>query len=90
MTARPTLSEPVTVSRFWKSRAHDAIVVELSTYENRNVVDVRTYIMHEGKLRPTKRGISLVVLRLPDLAKAVNRALAKAKELGLLDGEGGK
>jgi hypothetical protein len=31
-----------------------------------------------------------VVLRLPELAAAVNKALAKAIELGLLDDEAGK
>jgi Transcriptional Coactivator p15 (PC4) len=88
MTARPTLAEPVTVARFWKNRQHDAIVTELSTYEGRNLVDVRQYVMQAGKLVPTTRGISLAVLRLPDLAKAVNRALKQAKELGLLPDDG--
>jgi hypothetical protein len=88
MTARPTLAEPVTVARFWKNRQHDAIVTELSTYEGRNLVDVRQYVMQAGKLVPTPRGISLAVLRLPDLAKAVNRALKQAKELGLLPDDG--
>jgi hypothetical protein len=83
-----TLPERVTVSRFWKNRQHDAIVTELSTYEGRNVVDVRQYVMQAGKLVPTTRGISLVVLRLPELAKAVNRALKQAKELGLLPDDG--
>jgi hypothetical protein len=84
----PTLAEPVTVARFWKNRAHDAIVVELSTFEGRNVLDVRTNVMSHGRLVPTTKGISIVVLRLPDLAKAVNKALAKAKELGLIPDDG--
>jgi hypothetical protein len=82
--SRPTLPEPLIVSRFWKNRAHDAIVTELSTYEGRNVVDVRQYAMHAGRLKPTHKGISIVVLRLPELAKAINKALKQAKELGLL------
>jgi hypothetical protein len=84
-----TLAEPVTVSKFWKNRAHDAIVTELATYEGRNVVDVRQYAMHGGHLRPTHKGISIVVLRLPQLAKAINKALAQAKELGLLPPDDG-
>jgi Transcriptional Coactivator p15 (PC4) len=86
--SRPTLAEPVTVARFWKNRSHDAIVVELSTFENRNVVDVRTNVMSHGRLVPTTKGISLAVLRLPDLAKAINKALAKARELGLIPDDG--
>ena len=82
--SRPMLDKPVTVARFWKNRTHDAIVVELSTYEGRNVVDVRTNVMNHGRLVPTPKGISLAVLRLPDRAKAINRALKQAKELGLL------
>jgi hypothetical protein len=83
MTARVTLPEPVIVSRFWKNRHHDAIVVELATYEGRNVCDVRMHAMHEGRLLPTKKGISVVVLRLPDLHRAISKALKQAKELGL-------
>jgi hypothetical protein len=88
MTAHPTLAEPLIVSRFWKNRQHDAIVVELATYEGRNVVDVRMHAMHQGRLVPTPKGISIVVLRLPDLAKAVNKALKQARELGLLPDDG--
>jgi hypothetical protein len=86
--SRPTLSAPVTVSRFWKNRAHDAIVIELATYKNKNVLDVRTYVMNRGRLVATPRGISLAVLRLPDLAKAINLALKQAKALGLLPDDG--
>ena len=36
---------------------------------------------------PTTRGGALAVLRLPELAAAENKALAKARALGLLDSE---
>jgi hypothetical protein len=88
MTRRVTLAEPVIVSQFWKNRSHDAVVTTLSTIENRNIVDVRTHVMNEGRLVPTTKGVSMAVLRLPDLAKAINKALAKAKALGLLDDQG--
>ena len=42
----------------------------------------------DGKLAPTHQGLAMVVLRLPDLAKAITKALAKALELGLLDDDG--
>ena len=85
---RSRLPGPVTISRFWKNRTHDAIVVELATYENRNVVDVRMYAMHHGRLVATPKGISLAVLKLPQLARAINLALRQAKELGLLPDDG--
>jgi hypothetical protein len=89
VSARVTLPEPVIVSKFWKNRQHDAVVVSLSTYEGRNLVDVRTHAMDRaGHLVPTPKGVALVVLRLPDLAKAINKALEKAKELGLIPDDG--
>jgi hypothetical protein len=89
MSRRPKLDEPVEVAKFWKNRRHDAVVVSLSTYEGHNLVDVRTYSMNKvGCLVPTPKGLSIVVLRLPELAAAVTKALAKAKELGLLHDEG--
>jgi hypothetical protein len=83
---KPTLHEPVIISKFWKNRQHDAIVTSLSTFEGRNLFDVRLHRMNKkGCLVPTPKGVSIVVLRLPALAAAVNKALLKAKELGLLD-----
>jgi hypothetical protein len=87
---RPTLDEPVIVHQFWKNRKHDAVVVSLSTFEGRNLVDVRQHYMNkDGKLQPTQKGLAMVVLRLPDLAKAINKALEKATALGLLDDDSG-
>jgi Transcriptional Coactivator p15 (PC4) len=84
MSARVTLPEPVEIAKFWKNRRHDAIVVSLSTYEGKNIVDVRMHAMKEGRLLPTPKGVAMVILRLPELQKAITKALAKAKELGLL------
>lgn len=82
--SRVTLPEPVEIAKFWKNRRHDAIVVSLSTYEGKNIVDVRMHAMKEGRLLPTPKGVAMVILRLPELQKAITKALAKAKELGLL------
>jgi hypothetical protein len=82
---RPTLDEPVVISKFWKNRRHDAIVVSLSTFEGKNLVDLRMHAMKEGRLVPTPKGLAMVVRRLPELAAAIDKALAKARELGLID-----
>jgi hypothetical protein len=88
MTARrPTLDEQVIISKFWKNRRHDAVIVSLSTYEGHNLVDLRTHAMKEGRLVPTAKGLAMVVRRLPELAAAIDKALRKARELGLLDDE---
>jgi hypothetical protein len=85
---RVTLSEPVEVAKFFKNRRKEVIVVSLSTFEGHNLVDVRQHFHNEkGQMRPTSKGDAMVVLRLPDLAKAVNKAMAVAKELGLLTGD---
>ena len=88
MSRRIPIPEEIIVSRFHKNRAHDAVQVSLKSFEGMNLCDVRTFVMRAGILVPTTKGISVVIPRLPDLAKAINKALAKAKELGLLaDGE---
>jgi hypothetical protein len=86
MSQRPTLPEPIEW-RLWKNRQRrDAIVVSLSTFEDRNLISVRTYTTNQaGKMLPTAKGVSLVIARLPELAIAINRALKKARELGLID-----
>jgi hypothetical protein len=85
MSARVTLPEPVEVAKFFKNRRKDVIVVSLSNYEGVNIVNVREhFIGRDGCMRPTTKGLAMIVRRLPDLQKAVTKALAKALELGLL------
>ncbi|MCC8964893.1 transcriptional coactivator p15/PC4 family protein [Bradyrhizobium sp. Pear76] len=86
---KPELAEPVVVDQFWANRRHDAIITELSTYKGHNLINVRKHAMSkDGRLVPTAKGVAIKVTRLPDLAKAINKALDKARELGLLQGEG--
>jgi hypothetical protein len=90
MTARPTIREPVKVASFWKNRKHDAVVIELKSFEGRNFIDVRQHFMNQkGVLQPTSKGLLIGVLRLPDLAKAINLALKQAKALGLIPNDDG-
>jgi hypothetical protein len=86
MTApRPTLDQPLVIQKFWKNRRHESIVVSLSKFEGINIVNLRQhYTDSTGIDRPTPKGVAMAVRRLPDLAKAVNAALAKAIELGLV------
>jgi hypothetical protein len=84
MTRRIPIPDPIIISRFWKNRRHDAVEVSLKSYLENNLCDVRIYTLRGGVLEPTTKGVSVVIARLPDLAKAINKAMAKAKELGLL------
>jgi hypothetical protein len=83
------LAEPVKIAEFWKNRKGESIRATLVTYEGRNCFDLRQhFVAHDGRMQPTRKGITVAVLRLPALAAAVNAALARARELGLIEGEG--
>ena len=84
---RPTLDEPVVISKFWKNRRrNESVHVSLSEYEGHCLINARVYCTGtDGIDRPTPKGLSMVVRRLPDLVDALTKALAKAKELGLID-----
>lgn len=80
-----SLTEPVIVAEFWANRRGESVRVQLREYEGQALIDIRKHYTAEGKLLPTKKGLSLVVRRLPDLAAAIDKALAKARELGLIN-----
>lgn len=83
MSEKHTL--PVTIAEWWKNRRGESIRVQLSAYEGRDLVDLRTWFPgDDGKLRPGK-GFAAEVKHLPRLASALAKAEAKARELGLID-----
>jgi hypothetical protein len=90
MSQRVTLAEPIEIAKFWKNRRRDrAIIVALNPFEGHTLIDVREYFVGgDGLMKPTTRGLSLVVRRLPELSRAVRAALEKARELDLLPKEG--
>jgi hypothetical protein len=79
------LAEPVIVSDFWANRRGEAVRVQLREFEGRALIDLRKHFTDKtGKLQATKKGLTLVIARLPELAAAINEALAKAHALGLI------
>jgi hypothetical protein len=81
----PSLSEPVIVSEFWANRRGETIRVQFREFEGRALIDLRKHFTDKtGKLQATKKGLALVIARLPQLAAAINEALAKAHALGLI------
>lgn len=79
------LPEPIEIAKFWANRRGEAVIVSLREYEGAIVVDVRRhYIAVTGILAPTRKGISLTISKLPELATAVNKALAEARARGLV------
>jgi hypothetical protein len=92
MSTRPTLPEPIEVAKFWKSRRRDiAVVVAIGPYKEHNLISVREHVVgSDGIMRPSTRGVSLVVRRLPELAAALAKAMQQAQTLGLLPDDGGE
>ena len=79
------------IARLWKSRDHRAHVrVDLGEHKGHPLVNIRIWETGaDGIDRPTVRGVALAIRKLPELAKALATAEAKARELGLIDGQGG-
>jgi hypothetical protein len=90
MSARPTLAEPIVISKFWKNRRrNESVHVTLSEYEGHSLINVRVYSTGmDGIDRPTTKGLAMSVRKLPELARALVKAEAKAVELGLVENEG--
>lgn len=83
------LAEPVEIAKFWKNRGrYESLRVSLSEYEGHPLINVRVYTTgSDGIDRPTPKGVSLGIRKLPELARALVKAEAEARRLGLLDSE---
>ena len=87
MTARPpTLDEPIEVAKFFKTRwRNESVHVRLSEYEGNCLIDIRVWRTGtDGIDRPSTKGLALSVRKLPELARALVLAEAKAIELNLI------
>jgi hypothetical protein len=86
-TKASPLAVPLTISKFWKNRRrNESVHVTLSEYEGHDLINVRVYSTgDDGIDRPTTKGVSMAVDKLPALAAGLAKAEAKARELGLLD-----
>jgi Transcriptional Coactivator p15 (PC4) len=80
-------TEPVTIAEWWKNRRGESIRLVLSQFQGRGILDLRTWYIADGKLKPGK-GFAAEVRHLPRLAAAIAKAEAKARELGLVGDEG--
>jgi hypothetical protein len=79
------LPEPIVCAEFWRNRRGESVRVQLREFEGQTLVDLRVHYLSGGKLMPTRKGLSIVVRRLPELAAAIGKALDRAVELGLLE-----
>jgi Transcriptional Coactivator p15 (PC4) len=84
-------AEPIPICKFWKSARDRSrhVRIEISEHLGHRLVNVRIWETgSDGIDRPTVKGIALAVRKLPELADGIAKALAKARELGLLDDTG--
>ena len=89
---RPALPEPIEIAKFWKNRRRiESLRVSLSEYEGCALINVRIYATGtDGIDRPTTKGVAMSIRKLPELARTLVKAEAKARELGLLDDGAGE
>ena len=83
----PELQLPITIAKFWKSRARNEHVrIEISEYREHPLINIRVWQTgSDGVDRPTVKGISLAIGKLPELTRALLQAEAKAHSIGLLE-----
>ncbi|HUI12551.1 MAG TPA: transcriptional coactivator p15/PC4 family protein [Xanthobacteraceae bacterium] len=75
------------VHEFWANRRGEAVRVQIRNYQGRNLIDLRKFFTgKDGRLRPTKKGLTLSIRKLPDLARGISNAMSAAHELGLIEG----
>jgi hypothetical protein len=73
------------IDKFWRDRSGRAIITRLTEYGGYSLVDVRTFFTaDDGTFKPGK-GLACGVRLLPQLIKSLQKAEAKARELGLID-----
>ena len=84
-----SLREPTKIGSLFKNRRGDVIIVQLKEYQGFIFCNIRQFFQDKtGISRPTKKGIAIGLRKLDDLADLINKAIAKAHELGLLNNEG--
>lgn len=59
----------------------EKVVVSMSVFKGRQLADLRTYYeSEEDEWRPTKKGVSVPVEKLPELKEAVDKLIKLAEE----------
>ena len=85
-----TLAEAIIVDQWWQTRNGKAIRIQLSTWQGKNLVDLRSWDSEQGRLKPSKKGLACEVKHLPRLAKALDRVVETARSLHLIDADDGE
>ena len=86
---RPTLTEPIEVKKFFANRKGDIVVIAIRQIEDGPpILDIRKFFTDgSGITRPTKKGLSIAVIRAPDLLDGIGKAVEVARRLGFISGD---
>src|SRR5690242_3287260 len=81
--------EPIEIHKMWRDRRGNALVFSLKSFKGRPFFDLRTfYTDQDGIFKPTSKGITAHPSKLPEIMRALVKALDRARELGLLNEAG--
>jgi hypothetical protein len=82
-------NEPIEIHKMSRDRRGNALVFSLKSYEGRAFFDLRTYYTdQDGIFKPTAKGITASPSKLPEIFKAIVKAVDRARELGLIEEDG--
>jgi Transcriptional Coactivator p15 (PC4) len=83
-------SQPVIIAQ-WELNSRESLRVELNEYRGTQLIGIRKWFAGaSGVMTPGKSGINLSLKHLPRLAAAINDALSKAREEGLITADDGR
>jgi Transcriptional Coactivator p15 (PC4) len=69
----------------WPVNARETMRVRLDQYQGQNIIDLRRwYASGGGELKPGRGGLTIGARHLPELAKALAKALAEAEAAGIV------
>ena len=75
------------IVREWPKSVRENLRVSLDEFNERPVVDIRTWWWNEaGELKPGRAGLTVSTRHLKPLADALADAVEKAETAGLIDG----
>lgn len=85
-----TLAEPIEVKKFFCNRKGDIVVISICQIEDGPpFLDIRKFFTDKnGIMRPTRKGLSLAIIRAPELHAGIGTAVETARRLGFLKGGG--
>jgi hypothetical protein len=88
LTVAPGVKFPIVI-RQWEKNRQEVARVAIDQYKGHETLDCRSWYrdVATGELKPSPKGWTLPLAQAGDLAAAVNDAIAKAKQLGLLKPE---